>query len=76
MKANYVRQRLDEMGKDSDWLADQVGVAPVTMRQNYLRGITPQKPVALMLKKVLNCEFKDFLYDEEIDALSLNNEAS
>jgi len=74
MKTTFLRKRLEEMEKDSDWLADQVGVAPVTMRQNYLRGITPQKPVAMNIRRALKCKYSDFLHDEEMEALSVSDE--
>lgn len=76
MKTQFIKNRLEEMNKDSDWLAEQCGVAPVTMKQNYLRGMTPQRPVALLMKSVLGCEYEDFLYPEEIAALSLPDKAA
>jgi hypothetical protein len=74
MKATFVKKRLEEMKRDAEWLADQCGVAPVTMRQNYLRGITPQKPVAINIKRLLKCRYSDFLHEEEMEALSLADE--
>lgn len=71
MKAEYVEKRLKKMGKDADWLADQVGVKRVTMKQNYMRGITPSKPVAILMKTVLKCQYGDFLHPNELEALSL-----
>lgn len=76
MKVSFLKKRLEELNKDSDWLADQCGVSRVTMRQNYLRGITPQKPVAIHMKNTLGCKYEDFLYPEELEVLSLADEAS
>ncbi len=71
MKVSYVRRRLDEIGKDPDWLADQSGVSSITMKQNYMRGMTPKKPVAINFKRLLQCNFADFLHHDEIVALGL-----
>lgn len=76
MKTVYVKRRLEEMNKSSDWLADECGVARVTMRQNYLRGITPQKPVAINIRRLLSCRFGDFLHEEEMVALSLSDDVA
>lgn len=74
MKVSFLRQKLAELGKDHEWLAHQCGVAPVTMKQNYLRGIMPIKPVALNIRSTLSCSFADFLYPEEMEALSLTDD--
>jgi hypothetical protein len=76
MKTKYLRQRIEDLGLTPDKFADLVGVKPVTMRQNYLRGICPNKSVALLMKDTLKCDYDDFLYPDELEELDLGSEAA
>lgn len=55
------------MQKDGDWLAGAVGVSPVTMRQHFMRGVTPSRPTLLLMAHVLGCQLSDLVYEEELE---------
>ena len=72
MNIKRITEELERIGKDSDWLAEQVGVSRSTMRQNYMRGLMPSKAVALSISRVLKCDLKNFLHKEEIERLGFS----
>lgn len=68
MKTQFVKNRLKELEKDPSWLAAQCGVSPVTMKQNYLRGICPPKSVLKLMAQALNCSVSELIHEEEAKA--------
>ena len=72
MKVENVKSRLDKIGHDYDWLADQVGIKTGTLKSQYMRGITPSKSVALLMINALDVDPKEIFKDEEIKKLGLS----
>jgi hypothetical protein len=68
MKAQFVKRRLVELGKDADWLAGQCEVSPVTMKQHFLKGVRPSAPVLKLMAQALKCSVSDLLLEEEARA--------
>lgn len=71
MKVENVKSRLEKIGHDYDWLAYNVGIKTNTLRNQYMRGITPSRSVALLMLHVLGVDPKEIFKDEEIKKLGL-----
>lgn len=67
MKTRFIREQLEHLGKTPEWLAEQCGVSPVTMKGSYLRGITPSKPILMLMAQALGCTPVDLIHEEEAE---------
>lgn len=71
MKTNVIVGRLEDIKMSVGEFASQVGVAEVTMKENYFRGKRPSKSVALNMVRVLGMPASQFMYPEELEQIGL-----
>lgn len=65
MKTRFIKERLQEIGKTPEWLAEQAGVSPVSMKASILRGVQPRKPTLMLMAQALGCTLADLVHEDE-----------
>lgn len=66
MRRQFIKERLQEMGKDAAWLAVECAVSVATI-ESCLIGRIPAKPVLKLMAQALRCAVSDLLHEEDME---------
>lgn len=61
MKTKYLKDRLAALGKSTEWLAEQCGISPVTLKKNIMNGLIPSRPILILMAQALRCNVSDIV---------------